>query len=60
LSPLLELSRAELAKPVAPFQLAEKGYRLYQKFRREIPPDQREWGVSGKLDLDLIREMATA
>jgi hypothetical protein len=33
---------------------------LYEKFRPEIPPGKKGWGASGKLDLDLIRKMASA
>ena len=40
--------------------LAEKAYALYEKFRPEIPPGKKGWGASGKLDLDLIRKMASA
>jgi hypothetical protein len=50
----------ELAKSLPPSQLAEKAYALYEKFRPEIPPGKKGWGASGKLDLDLIREMASA
>ena len=32
----------------------------YEKFRSEIPPGKKGWGASGKLDLDLIRKMASA
>jgi hypothetical protein len=39
---------------------AEKAYALYEKFRPEIPPGKKGWGASGKLDLDLIRKMASA
>jgi hypothetical protein len=49
-----------LAKPLPPSQLAEKAYTLYEKFRPEIPPGKKGWGASGKLDLDLIRKMASA
>jgi hypothetical protein len=41
-------------------QMAEKAYALYEKFRPEIPPGKKGWGASGKLDLDLIRKMASA
>ena len=51
---------AELAKSLPPTQLAQKAYTLYDKFRPEIPPGKRGWGVSGKLDLDLLRRMASA
>jgi hypothetical protein len=50
----------ELAKSLPPSQLAEKAYALYEKFRPEIPPGKKGWGASGKLNLDLIRKMASA
>ena len=50
----------ELAKSMLPAQLAEKAYSLYEKYRPEIPPGKRGWGASGKLDLDLIRKVASA
>jgi hypothetical protein len=50
----------ELAKSLPPSQLAERAYSLYEKFRPEIPPGKKGWGASGKLDLDLIRKMASA
>jgi hypothetical protein len=49
----------KLAKSLAPSQLAPKAYGLYEKFRPEIPPGKKGWGASGKLDLDLIRKMAS-
>jgi hypothetical protein len=50
----------ELAKSLPPSALAEKDYALYEKFRPEIPPGKKGWGASGKLDLNLIRRMASA
>jgi len=50
----------ELAKSLPPSELAGKAYGLYEKFRPEIPPGKKGWGASGKLDLDLIREMASS
>jgi len=50
----------ELAKSLPSSQLAEKAYALYEKFRPEIPPGKKGWGASGKLDLELIRKMASA
>jgi len=50
----------ELAKSLPPSHLAQKAYSLYEKFRPEIPSGKRGWGASGKLDLDLIRNMASA
>jgi hypothetical protein len=49
-----------LAKSLPPNRLAEKAYALYEKFRPEIPPGKKGWGASGKLDLDLMRKMASA
>jgi len=50
----------ELAKSLPPSHLAEKAYALYEKFRLEIPPNKKGRGTSGKLDLDLIRKIASA
>jgi len=49
-----------LAKSLPPPLLAQKAYTLYENFRPEIPPGKKGWGASGKLDLDLIRKMASA
>jgi hypothetical protein len=59
---LVDVSNAmlELAKSLPSSQVAEKAYALYEKFRPEIPPGKKGWGASGKLDLDLIRKMASA
>lgn len=48
----------ELAKSLAPTQLAERAWELYEKFRPEIPPGKRGWGAEGTLDLESIRMMA--
>jgi hypothetical protein len=50
----------ELAKSLPLSELAGKAYSLYEKFGPEIPPGKKVWGASGKLDLDLIRKMASA
>jgi hypothetical protein len=50
----------KLANSLPSPQMAEKAYALYEKFRPEIPPGKKGWGASGKLDLDLIRKMASA
>jgi hypothetical protein len=59
---LEDVSKAmlELARSFPPSHLAEKAYALYEKFRPEIPPGKKGRGASGKLDLDLIRKMASA
>jgi hypothetical protein len=58
---LEDVSRAvlDLAKSLPPSQLAEKAYSLYKKFKPEIPLDKKGWGASRKLDLDIIRKMAS-
>jgi hypothetical protein len=58
---LEDVSRAmhELAKSLPTAELAERAYALYEKFRPEIPPGKKGWGTSSKLDLDLIRKMAS-
>ena len=48
----------DLAQSLAPDELAERSYPLYEKFRPDIPPGQRGWGAKGKLNLDLIRSLA--
>jgi len=50
----------ELAKSIELSRLAEMAYTLYEKFRPDILPSKKGWGASGKLDLALIRNMATA
>ena len=50
----------DLAKSLSPSELAEKAYALYEILRPEIPPGKKGWGASGKLDLDVIRKMASA
>jgi hypothetical protein len=49
----------ELAKSFPPSQLPEKAYALYEKLRPENPRGKKGWGAPGKLDLDLIRKMAS-
>jgi len=48
-----------LAKAFEPDELAEAAYSLYEKFRPSIPPGKRGWGAKGKLDLGLIRSLAS-
>jgi hypothetical protein len=50
----------ELARSLPPAELAGKAYALYEKFRPEVPSGKKGWGASGKLDLGLIRKMASA
>ena len=49
---------AVLAQSLPPGDLAGSAYQLYEKFRPEIPPGKKGWGVAGVLDLSRIRSMA--
>jgi hypothetical protein len=46
-----------LAKSLAPNQLENKAYDLYEKFRPKIPEGKRGWGAKGELDLDFVRSL---
>lgn len=48
----------QLAAAYDPEALAEKAFRLYERFRPEIEPGKRGWGQKGKLDLDVIDSLA--
>lgn len=48
----------ELAASLAPEELEDVSYRLYEKFRPKIEAGRRGWGQKGELDLDLIRGLA--
>jgi len=47
-----------LAASVPPEELNRTGFRLYEHFRPEVPPDARGWGAKGELHLRRIREAA--
>lgn len=47
-----------LAKSYQPKELAEAAFRLYERFRPEIPEGVKGWGVKGDLDLSLIEKLA--
>lgn len=47
-----------LAHTYAPSQLEAEAFRLYEKFRPEIPEGTKGWGAKGELDLDRIRSLA--
>jgi hypothetical protein len=44
----------KLAKAYKPQQLGHDAYRLYERFRPEIPAGKKGWGAKGNLDLGLI------
>lgn len=49
----------DLAKAFPPAQLAEKSFRMYEKFRPSVPEGVTGWGAKGELDLDYIRSLAS-
>ena len=48
----------KLAKAYTPQELAHDAYRLYERFRPDIPAGKRGWGAKGDLDLGLIVRLA--
>jgi hypothetical protein len=36
-------------------QLNRVGFRLYERFRPEVPEGVKGWGAKGELHLDLLR-----
>jgi hypothetical protein len=53
---LAEVRKAmeQLAARYEPQELNRIGFRLYEHFRPEVPPDVRGWGAKGMLHLDKI------
>jgi hypothetical protein len=45
----------QLVARYEPEELNRIGFRLYEHFRPEVPPDVRGWGAKGLLDLEKIR-----
>jgi hypothetical protein len=45
----------DLAARYEPEELNRVGFRLYGRFRPEVPPDVRGWGAKGVLDLEKVR-----
>jgi hypothetical protein len=48
----------KLARAFKPQELAHDAYRLYERFRPDIPAAKKGWGVKGELDLGLIGRLA--
>ncbi len=46
----------ELAARYDPQELNRIGFRLYEEFQPEVPPDAKGWGAKGVLDLEKIRD----
>jgi hypothetical protein len=59
--PSLDAARramGNLAAAMPPHELATQAYTLYEKFRPTIPPGVGGWGAKGKLDLNVIGQLA--
>jgi hypothetical protein len=50
----------ELANALAPDELAERSFSLYEQFRPQIPEGVSGWGAKGELDLGLVRKLSVA
>ena len=50
-----ERAMSDLARSFPPGQLAEVAFRLYEKFRPEVPVGVEGWGAAGVLDLSQVR-----
>ena len=47
-----------LAASLPPEELNRVGFRLYERFRPEVPDGAQGWGAKGELRLERIREAA--
>ena len=47
-----------LARSFDPKELADRAFRLYERFRPSIPEGVKGWGAKGNLDLGLIERLA--
>jgi hypothetical protein len=48
----------KLAKAYTPQELAHDAYRLYERFRPDIPAGTKGWGAKGDLDRGLVGRLA--
>lgn len=57
----LEVARAAmeaLASCLEPVELQRSGFRLYERFRPDVPKGESGWGAAGELDLAKVRAAA--
>lgn len=47
-----------LAAAMPPEELARIAFQLYERFRPRVPAGVRGWGARGRLDIDLIEQLA--
>jgi hypothetical protein len=48
----------KLARTYKPNELAQRAFRLYERFRPAIPEGKKGWGAKGELDLEVIEGLA--
>jgi hypothetical protein len=56
--PAAEAAMRQLAGSLPPEELNRAGFRLYERFRPEVPPGAQGWGAKGVLDLARIEAAA--
>jgi hypothetical protein len=49
----------ELAAGQEPDELYRRGFRLYERFRPEVPAGESGWGAKGELDLGKVRQVGS-
>ena len=54
----VKAAMVDLAASFEPEELNKTGFKLYEKFRLEIPKGKKGWGAKGKLDPGKIRGLA--
>jgi len=47
-----------LAASLSVDELNDQAFHLYERFRPEVPADERGWGAKGVLDLAMIEALA--
>ncbi len=57
--PAVRQAMEALAASVEPAELNRTGFRLYERFRPEVPPGAKGWGAKGVLDLSRISVTAS-
>jgi hypothetical protein len=51
-------SMEQLAKAYTHQELRAEAFKLYEKFRPNVPEGKKGWGVKGELDLDYVRSLS--
>ena len=58
--PAVRQAMEQLAASLPPEELNRVGFRLYERFRPEVPAGVKGWGAKGVLDLARIKDAAPA